>query len=615
MCGISGLFATANCDAEAGRDFVNEIVASQHSRGPDHQAVELIPAGRSTVILGHNRLSIIDLSAAANQPMWDADRSHCVIFNGEIYNYLEIREDLVSLGHRFGTQSDTEVLLEAFKEWGTSAFERFNGMFAIALYRARDERLWLVRDRFGIKPLYYHLDDSTLIFASTGTVIARRLGLMPDLEYVARGIKMWVYEDDTQISHYRGLKSMLPAHFMEVIAPDPGNPLKARIEPYYNLADRVAELQEKLAVMPIPKLIDEVLERLESAVSLRLRSDVPIGISLSGGLDSTALSSIVSANHSEVVGFTYGSRNEQRSEGPLVGQVQDRLGIEVEYVQPEGSAMVSAFWDCLRSQDSPFAGCSIVAQYLVFKAARARGVKVLIGGQGGDELFMGYHKFQFFRLAELRRQGRLIDALIFALGLCPMVLSEARRASLYAQALRRYRGNKGLPVSLCLPEPTPCSMQYDSNLELVRRQMLDATRLSLPTLLRYEDRNSMGNSVESRLPFMDFRVAELGFALPTAVKLRNGYGKWILRQAMSGRLPESIRSARYKRGFSANEPAWIAAGLGTAIREALRANVRDLQDILPLELQIDTHFSDERLRAYGSTFSEATSLLWLAGRL
>jgi asparagine synthase (glutamine-hydrolysing) len=158
-------------------------------------------------------------------------------------------------------------------------------------------------------------------------------------------------------------------------------------------------------------------------------------------------------------------------------------------------------------------------------------------------------------------------------------------------------------------------MRYHSGMSLVERQLLDATRFSLPTLLRYEDRNSMGNSVESRLPFVDYRVAELGLALPNAVKVRNGFGKWIVREAMYGRIPEHIRSARYKRGFDVNEPAWIEAGLGAAIREALHSKYGRIQDLLPHGAQIDTLYSDERLKSHSNTFAETISLLWLSDRL
>jgi asparagine synthase (glutamine-hydrolysing) len=615
MCGIAGYYSTTLDRTANAEELVAEIVKSQLSRGPDHQAVERLPGRSTTCIFGHDRLSIIDLSNAANQPMWDAERTHCIVYNGEIYNYIELREELKSIGCSFHTQSDTEVILEAFKTWGTQAFERFNGMFAAAIYRTEDSRLWLFRDRFGVKPLHYYQSASAVVFASTGTAIAKWFNLSPNIEYVSHGLKSWVYEDESSISPYQCLDSVLAGHYVEISSSGPNGRLELKSKPYYLLHERVAALQERLASLALPQLVQEVLERLESAVRLRLRSDVPVGVSLSGGLDSSTLAQILSEQHAEVVGFTFGSPQDSKSEGPLVQALQQLMKMPVDYVQPNQSEMVEAFWDCLKAQDAPFPGFSIVAQYLVFKAARARGVKVLVGGQGGDELFMGYHKFQVFRLMELQQQKRYVEALVFGVGLCRMVISEAKGATEYVQAIRRYRNKSGLPVSLCLPESSPLDMGYNPSMPLTERQMMDATRFSLPTLLRYEDRNSMGNSVESRLPFMDYRVAELGFALPSSVKLRNGYGKWILREAMKNRIPEKIRAARFKRGFDVNDPGWIEAGLGESIRESLHSNKGRISGVLPAGIQIDEHFSDERLKTPGNSLSESISLLWLASRL
>ncbi len=201
-------------------------------------------------MLGHNRLSIIDLSPAGNQPMWDVDRRVCLVFNGEIYNYVELRAELAALGHRFASTSDTEVILEAFKQWGTDAFGRFNGMFAFGLFDTRDERLYLVRDRFGVKPLYYAAGGDTIHFASTARTIAKLLGLTPDLVYARGGVRHSLYEHD-DAAPYVGMKALLPGHWMEV-SPAGSAGLTASIRPVLRLASaRVAALVDSLATMPM----------------------------------------------------------------------------------------------------------------------------------------------------------------------------------------------------------------------------------------------------------------------------------------------------------------------------------------------------------------------------
>jgi asparagine synthase (glutamine-hydrolysing) len=236
MCGIAGSWSTKSQTGET-RDLIKEIVESQYQRGPDYQAIDTVAGERANLILGANRLSIIDLSPEANQPMWDNERRYCLVFNGEIYNYVELRKELIALGHSFSTRSDSEVILESFKEWGVRAAERFNGMFAFALFDKGEECLYLFRDRFGVKPLYYFLDDNKLYFASTCGVLARRLRLEPNLDYVARGLRLWVY-DHGELSPFVGLKALKPAHYLRAKVTEVGK-LETQMNSYYRLDERV----------------------------------------------------------------------------------------------------------------------------------------------------------------------------------------------------------------------------------------------------------------------------------------------------------------------------------------------------------------------------------------
>jgi len=608
VCGIAGVFSSR--PIEPLRAGVERIVQSQHRRGPDFRAIESIHGCRAGAVLGHNRLAIIDLSPLGNQPMWDVDRRLCVVFNGEIYNYVELRRELESLGHRFASHSDTEVILESFKRWGTDALGRFNGMFAFALFDTSTQRLLLVRDRFGVKPLYYVTDHDTLHFASTTTAMAALLGLSPDLDYVSRGVRYSVYDHD-DAAPYLGMKALRPGHYLEVGLDDSGS-VTASLKPFYDLGERIAAQVDALAAMPTERLIQTVADLLDDSVRLRLRSDVPVAVSLSGGLDSCGVAALAARHHPEerLRGFTFGDPGVAASEGPLAAEAGKMFNVDVTYVWPGIGEICEAYLETLQAQGAPFPDATVVAQYLVFKTAHVAGFKVLLGGQGGDEAFMGYRKFQAFRLSQLAARKQYGRALAFAISLLPTFFAERWRWWDSWKARNRYLNRSGMSTVLRLPGGE-MAIGYSPSQTLRARQAIDVTLASLPTLLRYEDGNSMGNSIESRLPFVDYRVMECGIALPEAVKLRGGHGKWIVRQAVAGMIPESIRTARYKRGFDVQEGRWIDGGLGEFIREMLRARSREVSEWLAPGAEIDRAFSNEQLKARPSAFAEATTLLWL----
>jgi asparagine synthase (glutamine-hydrolysing) len=592
------------------RPQVERIVDSQCRRGPDFKSTEVICSGSIGAVFGHNRLSIIDLSPAGNQPMWDVDHRACVVFNGEIYNYLELRTELLALGHRFVSNSDTEVLLESFKQWGTEAFARFNGMFALALFDTRDEQLFLVRDRFGVKPLYYALRSDTVHFASTSGAIAQLLNLSPNLKYMACGIRYGLYEQ-AEDAPYIEMKALHPGHWL-TIAQDDSSFLSSSLRPYYDLHSRTQALADTLATVSIKRVVNSVADLLDDAVRIRLRSDVPVAVSLSGGLDSGTVAALSAQYPQERLhGFTFGDPHVPTSEGNLAAQLGKMANIDVTYVWPNVDAICLAYQETLQAQAGPFPSASIIAQHMVFKTARAAGFKVLLGGQGGDEAFMGYRKFQWFHFRRLAAQKQHLDALTFALTLLPTFFAERWRWIDSWKSRYRYQKTSGLTTIMRLPDAR-MEIGYLSSEPLRTRQILDVTLASLPTLLRYEDGNSMGNSIESRLPFLDYRIMELGIALPDAMKLRGGYGKWIIRRAMAGIIPESIRTARYKKGFDVQQNQWIDKGLGDFIRTLLHERSGLFGHFLAPGLKINEAFSNEQLKTRPSAFAEATTLLWLA---
>jgi len=561
----------------------------------------------SSLWLGHNRLSIIDLSDRANQPMWDAEHRFVIVYNGEIYNYVELRDELRGLGHRFATESDTEVILEAFKAWGPDALTRLNGMFAFALVEPAAGRLWLARDRFGVKPLYFRQEPHQLIFASTPGPIAQEHALSPDLQYVARGLHFWVYEDDGDSAPFEGMAAV-PAGHMVAVDWTSGNSIRINVKRHYDFSSQVRDRREAIRGRSTDDLLAEMMWLLEDAVRVRLRADVPIGISLSGGLDSSSLAMMVAEQHGAVIGFSYGRPDQLTSEGPIAASVGQRAGIESHWVWPDDREVVSAFWEALDAQDAPFPNLSIVAQYLVFRGARERGVKVLLGGQGADEVLMGYRKFQLILLTDALRRHDPRAVLRFGTGLARLLLEQGVRPAFWHR--KRYSRRGGLPTQLRLPRSAGPDLELASAQSGIGRQVLDVTRLSLPTLLRYEDRNSAGNGLETRLPYLDYRFAEFAVALPDELKVRAGYGKWLLRAGMRERLPATIHAARSKRGFDVPQRGWVEAGVGAAIRSRLREERRAREWLSP-DVRIAEAFSDRRLATDPAAVGEATSLLWL----
>jgi asparagine synthase (glutamine-hydrolysing) len=553
-------------------------------------------------------LAIIDLSSAANQPMVSGDGRYALVFNGAIYNYIELREELRSAGHAFRTNSDTEVLLRAIAHWGTEAFGRLLGMFTVGFHDREAQRLILARDRFGVKPLYYRSGDDGFWFASTPGAMADAAGAPVDLEYAARGIRLKYYEDECDISPYRGIHALPAGHFAVLEAGGHA----PRVSAYYDLAAQAAATIDELAGRRGEDLGSELRARLRHATSIRLRADVPLGISLSSGVDSTSIFALCTEAGTTPRGYCFGDPDDERSEAPAVRKFAADLGQEVRFVQQaDGTRAKTLFWKTLRAQGAPFPHSSQIAQYAVFEAARADGIKVMLGGQGGDEAFMGYRKFFLFHLREILRRRAWAEMPGVGRNMLQVLPAIMARAGLFWGERHRYAG-QGLSTGLALPQlshsPSPGEgLGSDSR----DRQILDVTRYSLPSLLRYEDRNSMGNSIESRLPFLDHRVIEFGVALPTKVKLRNGMGKALLRQSMRGLVPDRILFNRDKRGFDTRHQAWIFGGLGAAVREGVAVHRHQAAAFIPDGADLERYFSDGELASQPSRFAEATTLLWL----
>jgi asparagine synthase (glutamine-hydrolysing) len=602
MCGISGLITRKS--ASEAKNVVSRISLLQHARGPDARGLVEIPIPNGSLILAHNRLKIIDLSDTANQPFSDTSQQYCIVFNGEIYNYLELKKELHTT---FKSSSDTEVIVNAYKQWGIGCLTAFNGPFAFALYDNIEKNLYLCRDRFGKKPLFYCWHQGEFYFSSSAKALAKELHLIPNLSYVARGLHYWVYDDTADVTPYKELFAVPAGHYLKINLCD----MDEQLTRYYNLQETVTKTVDDLSILSHHELLEKLFSLLDSAINIRLRSDVPLGVSLSGGLDSTTISALVAKKHSSLQSFTFGHPQQNETEAPLITGFIQQYQLTPNYIAPSPGEFSDAFYKTLMAQEAPFPNLSVVAQYLVYRAAKEKGIKVLLGGQGGDEVFMGYRKYYMFYIKQLLHQKKYHELFSVFWGFQELLLAEFSKIIFFWKQRQRYY-KKNIPTSLLDLPSVDLNLNIIEDKDATRlRQIDDVLKFSLPTLLRYEDRNSMGHSIESRLPFLDYRLVEFGLALPISLKLNKGYGKWILREIMKDQLPDVIRKARYKRGFDVTLPRYVKEHLGQSIRGSLDNKKKEIKDYLVTNKNIDEIFSDEHLISNPKRFCEAISLLWL----
>lgn len=554
-------------------------------RGPDGEGWREFQTPIGPLALGHRRLSIIDVEDRAAQPMQAADGRFWITYNGEIYNYLELRQELVDRGVRFETTSDTEVLLKAFVEWGEDVLPRLIGMFAFVIWDARDNTLFAARDRYGIKPLFFHSGAQGLAFASE---IKQLLGLpglgtkmnMPRVyDFLSSGIT-----DHTAETLFLGVRQLRGGEWLRLSFDrwSPGEDLPLRT--YARLPDRDLEhLSEREAA-------DAFRSLFLDSVRLHLRSDVPVGSCLSGGLDSSSIVCAMSdllrptGGHVHTISACYPEK--EVDEKPFMDSTVAATRAQPIFVYPKAEDVFSAAERITWHQDEPYGSTSIFAQWSVFAAARASGVKVMLDGQGADEQLAGYHGAFFYRMDELIRERRWVEILKtfherklwhgstyrsqFASHILPRMPTALRP---FFELFRRTAAPGGLDwmdTEALAPFAPPAGSTFaQAAAELgyapVRdvgdycMAMVGSTNLGM--LLRYEDRNSMAHSVEARVPFLDHRLVEFNLRLGNRHKVVGGDTKRVLRAAMKGILPEDVRLRRDKLGFATPEQRWFRGPL------------------------------------------------------
>ena len=605
MCGILGYYRREGISRERLVQTLSALNRLSH-RGPDGDGVRLVntstgeswflqtPAtpsdlscdlrvedyvdGQADLFIGHRRLSIFDLSSAGHQPMPDAG-GNILCFNGEVYNFLELRSELKGKGYSFATGTDTEVILAAYRHWGPECLQRFNGMWSMILWDKEQRKLMLSNDRAGIKQLYrFGGNDEWMVASEIKSIrelYADRLEVDKERAsffLVHRGL-------DTSVrTLYKGVDRVPPATFSLRRCDEAPS-----FELYWDFPKGVQKYGS------LGEAAEELRSLLDSSIGLRMRSDVPWGTTLSGGLDSSSIVYVASALMGGRPGGAGGPASESLGgaalAGGLAGQglagrrgpqavrtfsaifpgqsgdesyyskmVESHLGTNATYIQPVQEFTFADFETFLGFQDQAVAGTSMYAQYTVMREVSRSSVKVLLDGQGGDELFAGYHHHVYKLGRDLLLRGRIGAYRKLVRDFCELRQKDpAEVKKLIRNDLKFYLK---LKATGRLDGP-PEALEWNLARSLKDVLRLDLRSWVMPSLLRYEDRNSMAFGLEARLPYLDYRIIEFAFQLPDEFKIRNGWQKAILREAVQ-ELPKEIRYRKDKKGFSTPEDEWVA---------------------------------------------------------
>ncbi|MCB0431130.1 MAG: asparagine synthase (glutamine-hydrolyzing) [Flavobacteriales bacterium] len=550
MCGIAGI---VNFDgSQPAREQVQAMMDLIAHRGPDGEGMLV----EGTVALGHRRLAILDLSDAGAQPMTFGDLS--IVHNGEIYNYLEIKEELGRYGHIFHTHTDTEVILAAYAQWGDRCVDHFNGMWAFAILDRNKHRLFCSRDRFGIKPFYYLQTQQRLCFGSEIRQLlacseSRTVHPSVLADYLVLGL-----EEHTENTFFSGVLRLMPGHNMSVDLRSG----RVEVHAYYHIRvlSDVAKMNERDAVQSYKEL-------LMSSIRLRLRSDVPVGTCLSGGLDSSVVATLAAGLHKEKStepfrAITAKSTEKANDESGYAQMVAQKSNLDWRVCEPGQNDFDALLDEVVKLQEEPFGSPSIIMQYFVMKAAREAGLVVMLDGQGGDETLLGYERY--YPAAARTRN---------AMGRASFMIQAARHSRISLPSMLAYQVYFSMPEVRWRRQRTRYSFvksewldRADANVlreisasyaNVQSLQVLELSKTQLPHLLRYEDRNSMHFAIESRLPYLDYRLVEFAVSLPLEQKIRKGWTKYALRQVAAEILPNEIAWRKHKFGFEAPASTWL----------------------------------------------------------
>jgi asparagine synthase (glutamine-hydrolysing) len=602
MCGLVVIYK--NSERQLDPRLLEGMIDTMYYRGPDDYGFSFVepkthclwreelpePICAKGVAMGHRRLSILDLSVSGRQPFVSNDKRFWLVYNGEIYNYLELRTELANLGYNFRTATDTEVLLIAYAHWGSACFNRFNGMWAFVVWDNQEQTLVACRDRFGKKPLYYSNIKGDWIFASEVKALLRHPAIerrpnSREVFYYLSGFTHGPFDENTCFDN---IKAVPPGSYLIL--------RQGRIElkKYWELPD-----QPRLGINDLDQAVEQFGELFTDSVKLRLRADVRVGTMLSGGLDSTSVITTVNdlllTTHDktrQVIGdslqaFNASFPGHAIDESDRVDELCQRLNLTVHKVFPmEQECVEKLFQDVVYNMEAPFISSVQIVHTLLMRRARSAGVTVVLNGQGSDEMLGGYPEAYcrlaalalFFRFhwiqsycetrAMAKRHGISSKeaAKAFLLMLMPtsLIAWHTRRKLSRGALFRQDIWLKFAPSHWAIRDrQTPGRTVLDRSL---RRDFFQEV---LPSWLHMEDRVSMSASIESRLPFLDYRLVEFAFNLDDSLKIRNGETKYVLRKVMQNRLPTSIVSESRKYRFSGPDAFWLMGSLKPLLQAML----------------------------------------------
>jgi asparagine synthase (glutamine-hydrolysing) len=601
MCGIAGIFYLNGRAIEP--ELIYKMSSTMKHRGPDSQAYAFFPLeGKKFIVteheesqlpftcslgLAHLRLAILDLSSKAHQPMSNEDQSLWLIFNGEIYNYKELRTELKAAGHQFRSKSDAEVILHAYEEWGMECLKRFNGMWAFALWDSTKGSLILSRDRFGIKPFYYLYRDNKFIFASEIKAILKICPdeRQPNYQSIHHFLSTGMH-DDSQQTFFKNIQQLLPATCLKISSQG------SKQWKYWQLE----KAEDNFSIEENP--YEQFLYLLKDAVRLRLQSDVPVGTCLSGGLDSSSIVCLATEIVQQPM-HTFSSIYEEEAynESFFANLIINQCKTKSLFINPKTDDFFETLSKIIWHQDEPTYASGIYSQWHVMKLA-AGNVKVLLDGQGGDEILGGYHSFflpyladyvrhslspkNWIKLAQLLTEIRSIKAL--SNQILPKLLLALISPQL-VHGVEKFVDKKRAAINPEFEKSFSKGRYYPSIKKPFKSKLNNwlyhtLTQASIPALLHYEDRNSMAFSIESRTPFLDYRLVEFMFQLPFDYKIKNGMTKYILRKALEGILPPEIVNRKDKKGFPTPDALWFRGKLKDEVRDLLASSSFKNREIL-----------------------------------
>jgi len=578
MCGIAGIIS--NNSRLLFKERIESGIKCLKHRGPEDENIWI--NDETTAALGHLRLSIIDLSKEASQPMHYMGR-YSIVHNGEVYNYIEIRDQLRQKGYHFKSQSDTEVIIAAYDHWGTSCVQHFDGMFAFSIWDEKEKMMFAARDRFGEKPFFFFYDSEQLLFASEmkslfSMGVPKQVNQAMLFNFLTIGYT--ANPSDPRETFYENIYKLPASSFLVYSLAEN----QVQIEKYWQVYPQVKSIPEQDAIEQFQHLFAQSIKR-------RLRSDVSIGTSLSGGLDSSSVVAFCdgqTSDHYSHKCFTASFENFDKDELKYAALVAKKFGLEHYVASIAGDETVNLMNEVMYHQEEPIGSASPLAQYKVFQLARENGVTVLLDGQGADEILAGYHKYYKWYWQELYRNHKLKSSkeLKSTLGLgvkepfglankIAALFPEFAAGILQTRRAKNAYHHPDLEREFAFSNKQNCYYTTPSVFDLNGALYYNTFVNGLEELLRFADRNSMAHTVEVRLPFLSHQLVEFLFSLPPELKIHNGWTKWLLRKSVDNLLPNEIVWRKDKIGFEPPQKKWMEQKtVRDAIEEAKRKLVQ-----------------------------------------